>query len=147
MSTTQCINWLLQNVQTKVGPGAKCDGSMLACLIEQHFAHVSKSQDTIPSIKVSWFKAIDLRLAKLADSLVSEYDRDMQAQLEGKLPMVEGTNGETGETLINIHLQVFAKKRLQFQRVILSLCNAKPDEVLSSFDSRIVSYNSTHKVV
>ena len=97
----------------------KCDGKMLACLLEQYFTQISRSSDKIPNFQVSWLKAIELRLMKLADSLVSEYDRDMQAQLEGKLPMVEGTNGETGETSMNIHLQVFAKKHLQFQTEIL----------------------------
>ena len=137
------IQWLLDNVRAKVvgGSATKCDGKMLACLLEQYFTQISKSSDKIPNFQVSWLKAIELRLMKLADSLVSEYDRDMQAQLEGKLPMVEGTNGETGETLMNIHLQVFAKKRLQFQKEILPFHMSKESELgtnlLSSFDRSI----------
>ena len=106
-----------------------------------YFTQTSKSSDKIPNFQVSWLKAIELRLMKLADSLVSEYDRDMQAQLEGKLPMVEGTNGETGETMMNIHLQVFAKKRLQFQKEILPFHLSKESELgtdlLSYFDRSI----------
>ena len=137
------IQWLLDNVRAKVVGGlvTKCDGKMLACLLEQYFTQISKSSDKIPNFQVSWLKAIELRLMKLADSLVSEYDRDMQAQLEGKLPMVEGTNGETGETLMNIHLQVFGKMRLQFQKEILPFHLSKESELgtnlLSYFDRSI----------
>ena len=55
--------------------------------------------------------------------------------------MVEGTNGETGETLMNIHLQVFTKKRLQFQKEILPFHLSKESELgtdlLSYFDRSI----------
>ena len=137
------IQWLLDNVRAKVvgSSATKCDGKMLACLLEQYFTQISKCSDKIPNFQVSWLKAIELRFMKLADSLVSEYDRDMQAQLEGKLPMVEGTNGETGETLMNIHLQVFAKKRLQFHKDILPFHLSKQSELgtnlLSYFDRSI----------
>ena len=121
----------MDNVRAKVvgGSATKCDGKMLVCLLEQYFTQISKYSDKIPNFQVSWLKAIELRLMKLADSLVSEYGRDMQAQLEGKLPMVEGTNGETGETLMNIHLQVFAKKRHQFQKDILPFHLSKESEL------------------
>ena len=148
------ILWLKANISAKVvgGSATKCDGKMLACLIEQYFTQISRSNGSIPTIQVSWLKAIELRLMKLADSLVSEYDRDMQAQLEGKLPMMEGTNGETGETLMNIHLQVFAKKRLQLQKDSLHfLSQAKLTTslelgIIREFDKQIAQLDSKNQV-
>ena len=142
------IHWLKRNLEAKaVGSSAtKCDGKMLAHLMEQYFTQISRSSGKVPNFQASWLKAIELRLMKLADSLVSEYDRDMQAQLEGKLPMVEGTNGETGETLMSIHLQVFAKKRLHLQNETerfqtSEFCSFDPDP-LSSFEEKIAEYVS-----
>ncbi len=62
----------------------------------------------------------ELRLKKLATSLLDEYDEEMKEQLKGKYPMVDGQRGERGDTLINIHLQVFAKIRLKLQKEIFS---------------------------
>ena len=143
------IHWLKRNLKAKaVGSSAtKCDGKMLSYLMEQYFAQINDSSGEIPSFQTSWLKAIELRLMKLADSLVSEYDRDMQVELEGKLPMVEGTmHGETGETLMNIHLQVFAEKRLHLQKEMerfqtSEFCGIDPDP-LSSFEKKIAEYVS-----
>ena len=136
------IQWLLDNVRAKVvgSSGIECDGKMLACLLEQYFAQIHKHSGEIPNFQVSWLKAIELRLMKLADSLVSEYDRDMQAALDGKLPMVEGTNGEAGETLVNIHLQVYAKKRLQYQKELLPFNFLEGTDLLSYLDKNIAEY-------
>ena len=108
------IQWLLNNVRAKVGgiSGLKCEGQMLACLLEQYFTQISESSGIIRNFHATWLTAIELRLKKMADSLVNEYNREMQAGLEGKLPMVEGTDGETGDTLMNTHLLGVCKEEM-----------------------------------
>ena len=114
------IEHILNTVRVKEGydSSMKCDGRMLACLLEQHFTVINRKESGIPNLQVSWQMAVELRIRKIADSLVDEYIQDMSAKIRGRLPMRSGLNGETGETLINIHLQVFDKRRLEFQDAI-----------------------------
>ena len=149
------VEHMLNTIKVKVGYGGsniKCDGSMLTCMIEQYFTIINQPNSVIPTFQASWLMAVELKLRRMSESLVSEYERDMRAELEGKLPLREGKDGERGVTLMNIHLQVFARKRLQFQETILSFlspshsASAKLSELesrlIADFDIRIVIYGS-----
>ena len=95
----------------------------------------------------------ELRLKKLATSLLDEYDEEMKEQLKGKYPMVDGQRGERGDTLINIHLQVFAKIRLKLQKEIFSFQRSSDEttciekEIISRFDRDIVEYDKRNQVI
>ena len=151
---------MLNTIRVKVGYGGsniKCDGSMLACIIEQYFTIINQPDSVIPTFQASWLMAVELKLRRVSESLVSEYDRDMRAELEGKLPLREGKDGERGETLMNIHLQVFARKRLQFQDAILSFLSQSHSAstkltdlesgLIAAFDRSITGYDCSMPVV
>ncbi len=136
------VNHILHNVKVKLGYDTQiqCDGKMLACLIEQNFHHLNKRDSCIPTLRVSWLTAVELRLRKLADNLTDQYQGEMSTKLDGKLPMVEGENGETGETLMNIHLQIFAKTRLEFQKVMLSFQSQSLNDKLTRLETSLIDY-------
>ena len=154
------VEHMLNTIRVKVGYGGsnmKCDGSMLACIIEQYFTIINQPDSVIPTFQASWLMALELKLRRVSESLVSEYDRDMRAELEGKLPLREGKDGERGETLMNIHLQVFARKRLQFQEAILSFLSQShyastkltdlESGLIAAFDRSITGYDCSMPVV
>ena len=151
------IEHILNTVRVKVGydSSMKCDGRMLACLLEQHFTLIKNSESEIPNLQVSWQMAVELRIKRIADSLVSEYVRDMRAEMKARLPMRPGLNGETGETLMNIHLQVIAKKRLELQESISPYRSQSSSdklsvmecELIAYFDRSVAEFNSQRKVI
>ena len=154
------VEHMLNTIRVKVGYGGsniKCDGSMLACIIEQYFTIINQPDSVIPTFQASWLMAVELKLRRVSESLVSEYERDMRAELEGKLPLREGKDGERGETLMNIHLQVFARKRLQFQDAILSFLSQShyastkltdlESGLIAAFDRSITGYDCSMPVV
>ena len=151
------IEHILNTVRVKVGYDStmKVDGQMLACLLEQHFTLINGPESGIPNLQVSWQMAVELRIKRIADSLVSEYVRDMRAEMKARLPMRSGLNGETGETLMNIHLQVFAKKRLELQEAILPYRSQSSSDKLSVMECELITYfdrsvaelSSQHEVI
>lgn len=157
-SLNDAIQYMLEHIRIKLigyDSSLTCNGRMLACLIEQHFKFINESGSTIPTFQMSWLMAIELRLRRLSESLVCEYDREMKVKLEGRFPMTEGQHGETGVTLMNTHLEVFAKKRLQLQKEIVSLLSHSFNEKLSSleisliaaFDDSIAEFDRANKVI
>lgn len=136
----EAVKHVLCKVKVKIGCSGsiKCDGSMLACLIEQHFMLINKQDSGIPTFQVSWLMAVEVRFRRIAESIVNEYDVDMRGQLKGKLPIREGLSGETGETLLNNHLQVFAKKRLKFQEEIALLQSQSFHEKLGYLELSLI---------
>ena len=135
------MDYVLNNVELKQSydSSTQCNGNMLACLIQQHFLHVSEADSEIPTFRLSWVMAIELRLKRIAESLADEYDFDMRTLLENNLPVVDGLHGETGNTLMNSHLQVFAKKRLKFQQAIASFHSPSLTENLSNFETNLMA--------
>ena len=153
-SVEEASQYIIKNVETKRGySSGVLDGHVLACLIEQYFHLLSDTGHKIPTFQVSWFNAVELRLKKLATSLLDEYDEEMKEQLKGKYPMVDGQRGERGDTLINIHLQVFAKIRLKLQKEIFSFQRSSDEttciekEIISRFDRDIVEYDKRNQVI
>ena len=151
------IEHILNTVRVKVGYDStmKVDGQMLACLLEQHFTLINRPESEIPNLQVSWQMAVELRIKRIADSLVSEYVRDMRAEMKARLPMRPGLNGETGETLMNIHLQVIAKKRLELQESISPYrsqsssdkLSVMEHELITYFDRSVAEFSSQHEVI
>lgn len=149
-SVDTAIEFILSTVRIKTGhDGVAMTGTLLACLIEQYFKAVSKTGHRMPTMRESWLCAIDLKLRKLMTHLADAYSDDMSVLLLEKLPMRDGLDGESGETLLSIHLQVFAKKRLELQKEILSSCpeaitdskmSQEKPSLLSDFDRMIAEY-------
>ena len=71
---------------------------------------------------------------------MSEYVQDMRAEMKARLPMRPGLNGETGETLMNIHLQVIAKKRLELQESISPYRSRSSSDKLSVMECELIAY-------
>jgi hypothetical protein len=151
------IKHMLDEIRIKVGCGSstKCDGSMLACLIEQFFVSISEPTSKFPTFQSSWIMAIELKLKKVAKVIVKEYDDDMSVQLGCRMPLPDGQDGETGETLMNVHQQIFAKKRLKFLDAILSCQTQRwstklrgfENELISDFDRQIAEFDPTQNRV
>ena len=154
-SIDAALQYILSNIKVKMGYNSalKLNGSMLACLVKQYFQLIKDMNCKLPIMEVSWLMTVELRLKRIAEALIDEYDRDMRAQLREMFPMPDGLQGETGETLMNVHLQVFAKKRLQLQTEILSHQSHPLTEritsmeisLLNMFDEGIVEYDKTDK--
>ena len=145
------IRYILDNIKRKQGYNStkNFDGNLLACLIRQ-FHKILSSSHNVPNLHMSWSMVVKTTLKKKAFALLSHYESDMRRLLDGKLPIADGLCGETGETLMNIHLQVFAKKRLELKNEILcyqscsSSDNPSPleTEVISLFDDSIIVYDT-----
>ena len=136
------IEHILNTVRVKVGydSSMKVDGQMLACLLEQHFTLINRPESEIPKLQVSWQMAVELKMRKIADSLVSEYVQDIRAEMKARLPLRSGLNGETGETLMNIHLQIIAKKRLELQESFSPYRSHSSSDKLSVMECELIAY-------
>lgn len=147
------IEHIMNNIRGKQGynSAVQFDGNLLACLIRQYYKMISGSLSNIPSLRMSWSVVVETTLKKKALALMNDYESDMRSRLNGKLPISDGVRGETGETLMNIHLEVLAKKRLELQEGILCYQSLSPCEspspleldVLSLFDDGIAEYDTS----
>ena len=146
------IQYILANIRVKQVYNSKeeIDGNLLACLIQQFYNLLSASHGKLPSLHMISFKALRADSIKRALALVAEYESDMRSQLDGKLPIDDGLCGGKGETLMNIHHQVFAKKSLELRKYILRYQPRSPSncpstleiEAISVFQDRIVKFDT-----
>ena len=141
---------ILHSVQPKHGYNTTTlvDGYVLASMLEQYVVSLNKS-GVFPVLDNTWRIAVQLKLAHFAEQLADEYEEEMKAIVCPRFPMEDGLNGETGDTLINAHLEIFAKKRLLLQMKIIKYqppsvysANKEEADVISSFDQQIVQYQS-----
>ena len=146
------VQYILNNVRGKQGynSSVKFDGNLLACLIRQCYKIFGESCNDLPRLHMSWSVVVETTFKKKAMALVNDYEAGLRQQLDGKLPINDGDTGETGETLMNIHLQVLAKKRLELQKDIVcyqpclpSNCpSALERDVISAFDDSVAKYDA-----
>ena len=96
------VKHMLNTIRVKVfhDSSKTCDGSLLACLIEQHFKWMDHPDNDIPTIRKSWLMAVELKLKRKAETLADDYKKSMTERLTDKLPIEEGG---TGENLMNIY--------------------------------------------
>ena len=146
------VQYILNNVRGKQGynSSVKFDGNLLACLIRQCYKIFGESCNDLPRLHMSWSVVVETTLKKKAMALVNDYEAGLRQQLDGKLPINDGDTGETGETLMNIHLQVLAKKRLELQKDIVCYQPCLPSnspsalerDVISAFDDSVAKYDA-----
>lgn len=102
------------SVRPKLGfyGGAMITGSDLARLASSYIEAINM-KGSVPSLEGSWKAVVKLKLVEEAKSLVVSYQKEMETQLEGKLPMEESVTETDCDkpTLMGIHSKVFAEKK------------------------------------
>ena len=86
------VAFVCQRVKAKHAFKAGCsvDGPTLAALTEQ-YAEAINTHNCIPCLDNTWNTVVKLRVKTTMDKLTEEYEKEMEAATEGKLPMEEGT--------------------------------------------------------
>ena len=108
----------------------KVTGSDLVELAKAYIDSIN-NKGSVPSLEQGWMAVIKLKLSEEANSLVTAYDKEMKAALNGKLPMeveVIESDAKT-ETLMGLHISIVATKREALVEKIRQLLpKASPDE-------------------
>ena len=135
----ETIQYILSKIRPKPGfsINAKIDGLMLAKLAQEYVNAINSSESLV--LEDSWHAAVTQKLHILADELVRKYQNEMEAILETKYPLEEGTldkiyplakstmEEEECTTLMDFHQQVFMRNYLILQE--------KADQLLPILDS------------
>ena len=110
---TQVINKMKQIIQPKMGFDAKTKvrGRDLAVLASTYVDAINQ-EGSVPNLHQGWMAVIRLKLSDEVVQLVGEYEEEMKASIEEKLPMEEKSEetDETTTTLLELHQKIFTTK-------------------------------------
>ena len=100
--------YLQENVKVKHGfsHGQRVDGPTLALLLEQYLEAVN-TEGTIPCLENTWNAVVEMRCSHVIDSLVKEYEAEMEKALHDKLPIEEEATPEENSDPNRLQKQMF----------------------------------------
>ena len=120
------------------------DGPALAALARGYVDAIN-IPGALPDLEQGWMAVIKLQLKEHSDKLVAEYEREMEASLQGNLPMEESN-------LTRLHQQTLNRKRESLQQEMhrldpLSIICGDSESVQSRLEQAIVQRSAEGKVV
>ena len=142
----ESIRHILQHVMPKkaIDGVSVVDGPALAALA-RGYVNAINIPGALPDLEQGWMAVIKLQLKEHSDKLVAEYEREMEASLQGNLPMEESN-------LTRLHQQTLNRKRESLQQETrrldpLSIICGDSESVLSRLEQAIVQRSAEGKVV
>ena len=142
----ELIQQILQQVVPKnaIDGASVVDGPALAALACAYVDAIN-IPGALPDLEQGWMAVIKLKVKEHSDQLVSEYKREMEASLQGNLPMEESN-------LTRLHQQTLNRKRESLQQETrrldpLSIICGDSESVLSQLEQAIVQRSVEGKVV
>ena len=142
----ESIRHILQHVMPKkaIDGVSVVDGPALAALARGYVDAIN-IPGALPDLEQGWMAVIKLQLKEHSDKLVAEYEREMEASLQGNLPMEESN-------LTRLHQQTLNRKRESLQQETrrldpLSIICGDSESVQSRLEQVIVQRSAEGKVV
>ena len=165
-AVTRLTEYLRENVKVKHGfsHGQRVDGPTLVLLLEQYLEAVN-TPGTIPSLENTWNTVVEMRCGEVINSLVKEYECEMERALHNKLPVEEEATPEENEEnshpdqhqqqvyLMEVHSQLLRRKMEKLLKEIKYITSAEnahrpgaavryKKELVKSLQSKIIETKS-----
>ena len=145
------IDHLQENVKVKHGftHGQRVDGPTLALLLEKYLEAVN-TPGTIPCLENTWNTVVEMRCSEVINSLVKEYEREMEQALHDKLPVEEEATPEEDSDpdqrqqqvfLMNVHSQILRSKEeklLEEMKYVTPAKNAHKPGAATQYKAELV---------